>query len=176
MTLAMLIKQTISHATLLGLLLASSAAWANGADPSATDPAAGLALADSTESLLGAIAKMLGALAVVVGLMLALFYWVKKLGLGRIAGTHQTLIRVLDSRMIAPKKYVAVLQVPGERIVVGITDQQINFLTSLGTTEELEPTAAEAKEGSAAGFSSLLQTAASRLGRKGDSNREEGRP
>ena len=39
-----------------------------------------------------------------------------------------SLVNVLDTRMIAPKKYVAVLKIANEFVVVGITDQHINLL------------------------------------------------
>lgn len=114
-----------------------------GADPgaaSATAPmptlGSGSPLAE-TGGLFMAIFKVLGSLAVVIGLMMIVVWWIKKLGIGKGVMRKGSLINILDTRMIAPKKYVAVLEVGGEFVVVGVTDQNINFLTRLETETEL---------------------------------------
>ncbi len=141
---------------LAGLFLTSpgGVAWAQ-----VQEPATGLALNDDTGSLVMAIVKVFSALAVVVGLMLVLLHWVRKLGLGKLDGKTGSLIQVLDTKMIAPKKYIAVLQLPGERIVVGVTDQQINFLTSLGEPDPEVDNTARQKSAAPTNFSKMLRSA-----------------
>ena len=90
-----------------------------------------------TISLTMAIFKTLGAMVLVIGLMLLVLRWVKQMGFAREGFGQTGLIRVLDLRMLAPKKHVAVLEVAGEYLAVGITDQQISLLTALPKTERL---------------------------------------
>lgn len=140
--------------------------WAFSAEPTND-----LALNDDAGSLVMAIVKVFSALAVVVGLMLVLLHWVRKLGLGKIAGKPGSLIQVLDTKMIAPKKYVAVLQLPGETIVVGVTDQQINFLTSLGEPNTEKDKNEQQKSEGSTHFSNMLRSAEELLPGKKDQTR-----
>ncbi len=87
-----------------------------------------------TTSLLLAIFKVVGSLAVVVALMLAFVFLIKKIGLNQ--GLRETsLIRVLDNKMVAPKKYIAIVEIAGKTVSLGVTDHSINLLT------EIEPSA-----------------------------------
>lgn len=161
------------------LLLSSSAivaAWTPAMARAAGDIQAPALAGGDGGSLAMAIAKVLGALFVVFGLMFLLIYASRKFGLGRMHGQQGTLIHVLDTRMIAPKKFITVLGLPGERIVVGVTDQQISFLASLGNADDRgEDTSAPGPV--AAGmptFTGFLQAAAGRLtGKKGSGRRED---
>ncbi len=165
---------TSSYTALLsGVLLVG---FATGLDVNwvlAAEPASDLALNDDTGSLVMAIVKVFSALAVVVGLMLVLLNWVRKLGLGKVSGKPGSMIRVLDTKMIAPKKYVAVLQVPGERIVVGVTDQQINLLTTLGESGDVDEESAPQQSTGPATFSNMLRSAESLLSNKKKSEQGE---
>lgn len=114
-----------------------------------------------TASLAIALLKVAGSLLLVVGLMLLLMQGIKKLGLGGAKLKPSSLISILDTRMIAPKKYVAVLEVAEEFVLVGITDQQINLLTKLEKTESLNKTAKQSNqaENIAAPFASIFNKA-----------------
>ncbi|MBU0484020.1 MAG: flagellar biosynthetic protein FliO [Proteobacteria bacterium] len=115
-----------------------------------------------TASLFGAIMKVTGALAIVVGLMMLVIWLIKKAGLGQGSSQHGSLISILDTRMIAPKKYVAVLDIAGEFVVVGITDQNINLLSKLDKIT-LPEKPAEKTGAKTASFSGLLDRAAKHL-------------
>jgi len=166
MTTMTAVPRILSPLSLALATLVFTATWAMGADPTAPATPTGLDLAAETGSLTAALAKVLGALAVVIGLMVLLVYWIRKLGLGQMQGRAGALIHVLDTRMIAPKKYVAVLQVPGERIVVGVTDQQISFLTSLGNQGETETTNTNEPGPAASTFANRLKTAVAKASRR----------
>lgn len=125
-----------------------------------------LALAADTPSLMVLIGKTVGALALVVGLMLLLLVWIKKMGMVKLTGHSGALINILETRLIAPKKYVTVLQVAGERFVVGITDQQISFLTALKNNDATPETAQVEAIAPVAPFAAFLKTAAGRLAGK----------
>lgn len=104
-----------------------------------------IASGQETISLLSALFKAAGALALVVGIMLLLLFLIKKIGLSRNRLRPNSLIRILDIHSLAPKKHVAVIEVAGEFVVVGITDQQISMLTKLDKNDLADSLAAEKK-------------------------------
>lgn len=126
--------------------LAMTEATENASTPDMQAAARTLASGQETISLLSAIFKAAGALILVVGLMLLFVYLMKKAGLARGRFKPHSLIKVMDIHALAPKKHVAVLDVAGEFIVIGITDQQISMLTTLEKNSALsEPAAPESK-------------------------------
>ena len=93
-----------------------------------TEPVLDLA---QTTSLAMTLIKVFGALLLTVGLMLLLAACFRKFGLNRPGTRQGTLINIIDTKMIAPKKYVAVIQIADRTLALGITDQQISLLTRL---------------------------------------------
>lgn len=94
-------------------------------------PGAAAPLSETT-TLLSAIAKVFGSLVVVVGLMLILLYVIKRSGLGTAMPGSGSAIAVLETRMVAPKKYIAIIQIADKCLALGITEQAISLLTELG--------------------------------------------
>ena len=131
----------------------------NGPAVVATQPAPSHNLADArpAPSLAIATAKALGALAVVLGLLMLLAAALKKLGLSGQSPQGDGLIKVLETRMLGPKKYVAVLDIAGQTMAVGITDQQITLLTRLEPDEKMLALARQRPTSSR--FASLLSRA-----------------
>jgi len=114
-------------------------ARATAAEPPAREaPTTELTATTATNSLGLAIAKSLGALALIIGLLLLLAAGAKKLGLGGQPAGSAGLITVLDTRMIAPKKYIAVIDIAGQALAVGITEHQITLLTSIEDSAALQ--------------------------------------
>ncbi len=115
-----------------------------------------------TLSLATTIFKTLGSLIIVVGIMLLLLFWIRKMGLVRPGSRQENLITVLDSQMLAPKKQVSVLEVAGAYLVVGLTEQQITLLATLAPNDRLTDAAHSRKTPSAldASFASMLNKAA----------------
>lgn len=109
-------------------------------------------------TLFSAIAKVAGSLGIVVGLMFLVVYMFKKVGMGKTGISNSSLIRVMDTRMIAPKKYVAVLQLADEFVAVGVTDESINLLTRLEPTENLQEIARVGNERGEAPLSQSFTT------------------
>jgi flagellar protein FliO/FliZ len=106
--------------------------------------------------------KAVGALALVLGLIALIAFWLRKAGWGsNVHGRGGSLIKVLDTRMVAPKKYVAVLRIADEFVAVGITDQQINLLTRLEPNEDLtaSPTARRAGVPTLGSFAAIFARA-----------------
>ncbi len=114
-----------------------------------------------TGSLLILTLKVVGGLALVLGLMLLFFLWLKKMGFSQQTLHQGSLIQVLDTRLLGPKKYVSVLRVADECIAVGVTEQQITLLARIESAkipgDEREK---NVTEGPAPGFAATLARAA----------------
>ena len=82
---------------------------------------------------------MVSALAVVLGVMLAGLWAVRKLmkksGTGVDDGQK---IRVLSTRYLGPKSSIMLVDVLGSVIVVGVTASQISMLTTITDEESIE--------------------------------------
>ena len=127
-----------------------------------TAPSSILTGNQETLSLTTTIFKTIGSLIIVVGLMLLLLFWIRKMGLIRVGSRQEGLITVLDSQMLAPKKQVSVLEVAGAYLVVGLTDQQITLLATLDPNDRLKDAAHCRKTFTPlpASFASILSKAA----------------
>lgn len=124
----------------VAILLVTGTVLAESAAPSAT--AALVASNGETVSLFLAIVKVIGSLLLVVALMVLTVILLRRLGLARSGLAGKGLIEVMESRMIAPKKYVAVVKIAGEVVALGITEQAISLLITV------EPAAVEASAAS----------------------------
>ncbi len=77
------------------------------------------------------ILQMLTALAVVVGALLVAFYVVKRFLKKDTGGSGNPLIRVIASQYVGIKKNIALVEVPGAVLVLGISNDRINLLTKI---------------------------------------------
>ena len=83
-----------------------------------------------TKSLLATVFNVVMALGLVVVLLYAFVYLLKKIGLGQ-GSSAGSMIKVLETKMVAPKKYIAIVEIADKILSVGITEQSINLLTEL---------------------------------------------
>jgi flagellar protein FliO/FliZ len=113
-----------------------------------------------TISLTTAIFKTLGSLIIVIGLMLLLLFWVKKMGFTKGGSRTEGLITVLDSQMLAAKKQVSVLEVAGTYLVIGLGEQQITLLATLEPNERLTAASQKRSTPLPPTFAAMLQKAA----------------
>ena len=86
------------------------------------------------------IAKVAGALLVVLALMALLAYLLRKAGLDQRGMGGGGRIQVIESRMIAPKKHVSIVRVAGRFLALGVSEAQITLLAELAP-EEVEENA-----------------------------------
>jgi flagellar protein FliO/FliZ len=96
-------------------------------------------------SLLGSALKMVAALAVIIGLLL-LFYALSRKGFGIFPKQKGGLIRVLETRPLGGRKFLCVVRVRGEELLLGLSNDRIeclsklqpgdDFATALGQVEE----------------------------------------
>lgn len=105
---------------------------------------AGSALAEERQpfesaTLAGSILQTLAALGVVVGLIL-LFYYVSNrlLKAGLPAGSSAKYIRLLETKFIAPKKSLLLVEVGGEYLLLSSSGDALNFIKQIDMLEEIE--------------------------------------
>jgi len=80
---------------------------------------------------------------VVLALLGALLYMLKRMQNGNLLGMGQRRIRVMDSISLAPRQKIVLVRVRDQDILLGITAQQINTLASFYlSTDELAADAA----------------------------------
>lgn len=99
----------------------------------------------SSASLAAVLFKVVGALILVVGIMVFLVIWLKKMGLTKGGLQQGSLVKLIDSKMIAPKKYVAVVQVGNDLLALGVSDQQITMLHHIENSETIKESILEEK-------------------------------
>lgn len=93
--------------------------------------------AKGTPDIYASLFKMGLALSIVLSLLFIALFLFKKLFGKKIGMTGQNQgIRVITSAYIGPKKSIALIDISGERIVVGITPDHISMLTRLGKEGE----------------------------------------
>ncbi len=85
----------------------------------------------------GSVIKMVTALGIVLAFLFAVAYLVKKY-LGKKIGFagQEEKIKVVTSTYLGPKKSIALVEVAGEKIVVGVTATHISMLTKIGKDED----------------------------------------
>lgn len=92
-----------------------------------------------TVSFLPSLLKMLFALAIVLGMMVGAMYFIKKILHSAAPEMDRgTLIRILASRYLGPKNSILVVDVAGQIIVIGLSNQQMNVLTRIEDRDALE--------------------------------------
>ena len=98
--------------------------------------------------MVAATLKLIAALAVVLGLVLLLYALGRK-GTGWLPAAKGGAIRVVETRHLAPKKSLCLVEVRGEELLLGIGIERIEVLARLGRPGQ----------GEAEGFAAALEAA-----------------
>jgi flagellar biosynthetic protein FliO len=85
-----------------------------------------------TVSYVSSFLKMIFALAIVLGLLFGVMYFVKRF-MQQVApaADNQTLINIIASRYLGPKSSIILVEVMDQVIVVGISNQQMTTLACI---------------------------------------------
>ena len=75
--------------------------------------------------------KMLGILVALLGGLYACLYLVKRLLHAGAAGKADQLIRVLNVRSVGIKKQIALVEIPGAVLVIGMTGERMQLLDKI---------------------------------------------
>ena len=83
-------------------------------------------------SLVSSFLKMIFALAIVLGLLFGVMYFVKRF-MQQVAPTadNHALINIISSRYLGPKSSIILVEVMDRLIVVGISNQQMTTLACI---------------------------------------------
>jgi flagellar biosynthetic protein FliO len=100
--------------------------------------------------------KMLGYLAVIILIILCVFYLLKRFRLGTYALGKSPQMRLLGMLNLAPKRSVALVDVCGEWLVLGVGVEGISLLSKLERAPDGEQ-AHPGGIGESSGFKALLQ-------------------
>ncbi len=112
--------------------------------------------AEQHQSLIFTGLKMVGALALILGLMLLTLHFLKRYRSCVRSRSPESHVQVLDVRMLAPKKSIALVEVAGERLLLGVGTEQVTMLSRIDSPPRQNNPEVEEQE---PGFAStLLQT------------------
>ena len=90
---------------------------------------------NSDPEFMATLAKMLAFLLLMAGGGVGVLYLLKRMAPSSSPASGRQLINVLNSRPVAPKKSVALIQVPGSILVVGIAGDNMTLLDKIKDRE-----------------------------------------
>jgi flagellar protein FliO/FliZ len=100
--------------------------------------------------------KMLTALGVVLGGMLLVYYFAKRILKRQVGNSKGKMIRLLESSYIGVKKNISLVEIPGAILVLGITNDNISLLSKIENHEIIDSYKKVEKEKELLSFSDRL--------------------
>lgn len=110
----------------------------------------------TTPNMASSAFQMLTALGIVLGGLIIVFYLMKRYLKRDVTGSKGQLIKVIANQYIGIKKNIALIQIPGTILVLGVSNDQISLLTKIEDTAIIEAIQKETSEISPS-FSDHLQ-------------------
>jgi flagellar biosynthetic protein FliO len=117
---------------------------------------------NSAPDVVSSAFQMLAALGIVLGGLLVIFFIMTRYLKRDGGGSSGQLIRVIASQYIGIKKNIALVEVPGTILVVGVSNDKISLLTKIEDKAIIETIQQEAS-GSTPSFSDHLQRLTARF-------------
>lgn len=113
--------------------------------------------------------KSFGMLCIVLGLLVAVLWLLRRFYQPGSAG-QDGLIRILATRFVAPKERIVLVDVLGEKLLLGVTGDKINLLAKIADEDNVCSEAPAARDSL---FKSLLtRKIRARVGRRNQPNKE----
>jgi flagellar protein FliO/FliZ len=120
----------------------------------------------SQPDLWGAGLKTFAMLCIVVAILILVLFLMKRFFYLKDGPVHGQFIKILSSHHVTPKERIALIDVVGEKIVIGITPDNITFLTKIEKSEALDRIESLEAAGTPHGlFASLLRSSLKGKGR-----------
>jgi len=82
--------------------------------------------------------KTFALLCVVLGILILVVYGMKKLSFFQEGVIQNGLINIVSSVHLAPRQRILLIDVAGEKILVGVTQDAITFLTKIEDPQSLK--------------------------------------
>lgn len=90
-------------------------------------------------SVMAGSMRVIGSLVLIIGLVL-LCYALAKKRFTLFPGQRQGVIRIIEMRSLAPKKAVALIEVRGKELLIGIGQDNVSLLYQLNQSANFEET------------------------------------
>ena len=91
----------------------------------------------ASPELWGTMLRSFGALLVVLAILILVLWLIRRYASLQGTGGQQGIIRMVASMYVAPKERIALVDVLGEKLLIGITTQQISFLARIEDDKDL---------------------------------------
>lgn len=101
-------------------------------------PAVAGAAGGGGSELAGSVAQMVGSLFLVIGIILILYYLAGRFLKMPQGGGAFRYIRVVETRHLAPKKSLVLVEVGGEYLLLSSSGEGVNFIKQVEMLEEIE--------------------------------------
>ena len=168
------------RAMLVALVMLALAAPGLGTTLSVADTAVAVgsqavAAADSaapsvTEMVMPSIGRIVLSLGIIILVIYATVFLLRKLSGGKVSGGRGKTIQVIEQTYLAPKKSVCLVKMADRAVLIGVTDTTISLLTELDWDALPHETASKANPPQA-GFQGVLAESLGKLftgkGRRG---------
>jgi flagellar protein FliO/FliZ len=92
----------------------------------------------SQPDLWGTGLKTFAMLCIVVAVLILVLFLMKRFFYLKDGSGHGQFIKILSSHHVSPKERIALIDVVGEKIVIGITPENITFLTKIEKSDALD--------------------------------------
>lgn len=123
----------------------------------------------SQPDLWGTGLKTFAMLCIVVAILILVLFLMKRFFYLKNGSGHGQFIKILSSHHLSPKQRVALIDVVGEKIVIGITPENITFLTKIEKSEALNRIESLGTAGTPHGlFASFLRSSLKGKGRSSE--------
>ena len=103
-------------------------------------------VATSQPDLLGATLRTFTMLCLVLGLLILILYLIKRFFYLRNSLGDEKLIKVISTSYLAPKARIALVEVMGKKLVVGVAQDGIRFLTKIDPSAQHNKDMVEVEE------------------------------
>jgi flagellar protein FliO/FliZ len=100
--------------------------------------------------------KMIGSLMVVLGLILGLFYALRRLRFRPFQGGPSRQMRLISTLNLAPKRALSLVELNDQWLIIGVGAESVRLITRMDRPAQSEA-AAFAEPGNAGGFHALLR-------------------
>lgn len=90
-------------------------------------------------SVASSFISMIFALAVILGLLFAAVYFLKRFLPRSAPGmADNSAIKIIASRYLGPKSSIMIVDIVGKAVVIGVSAENVSFITELSSDEALE--------------------------------------